>query len=100
MGCGLVQVRGVGMLSGFKDEKIFQEFKVKFIELLKDLRKVNIGGVIATLGQAYYETAHPRMLELGFTVATEYPNYCHGADGSYTQRLYVWKLPIEVEDIK
>lgn len=84
MGCGLGQLQNVSTLS----DTVTKE---QFIKALSPLKPAGVGAVISTLGQNYF-SREPYLLSLGFTRMEEYPNYQHGQDGRYTQRIYILKL--------
>lgn len=62
---------------------------IPIIEKIFNLYKEDGCGVfITTFGQGHYISYGYRLLEkLGFKVLSEYPNYRHGEDGGYKQKL-------------
>lgn len=86
-GCGLAQC------SGFADitDENFEHFKKTLDSVKKVYKRDGVGSIIATLGKAFYDREE-YLLKLGFKLMSEYPNYRHGSDGEYTQRLYTITL--------
>jgi hypothetical protein len=90
-GCGLMQVYGMPtyLISNSNMEILKKQLK----DFCASLRYNGVGAVIATLGRNYYEkTYHDKILELGFKQIAEYPNYRHGQNGTYRQRLYIYEI--------
>ncbi len=83
-GCGIAQCVGVANIDPDKT-------KEELLTAFKPLKDDGVGAIVCTLGQNYY-THEPKLLKLGFEFLSEYPNYRHGNDGAYKQRLYILKL--------
>lgn len=80
-GCGIAQMYGV---SDASEEELLKELpKIK-----SDFKADGAGAIIATLGKTYYNHEE-KLLNVGFELMKEYPNYRHGLNGSYTQRCYI-----------
>lgn len=80
-GCGLLQMYGISMLPLTTTPEQFQQ-------AIEAMEKDYGGGVIATLGNAYYKF-EPLLLSFGFELVSEYRNPMHTRG---TQKLYFLKL--------